>query len=82
MIGVEIGNFGQSAVIPNKIETGRLEYFSEVGDGEWFWVATGIDTAGNESNFTPELTAILDTDPPPPPPNFRIVPVITLLLLD
>jgi len=53
-----------------------------VGDGQWFWTATGVDTAGNESNFAPEVTAILDTLPPPPPPNFRIAPAVILLILD
>ena len=32
-----------------------------VPDGTWFWVATAYDTYGNESEYSNEVTAILDT---------------------
>ena len=43
-----------------------------VGDGVWYWVATAFDTAGNESGYSVEATATLDTEPPAPPQNFSI----------
>lgn len=56
--------------------------FTDVGveDGTYFWVATPVDTAGNESNLSNEVTATLDTIPPAPITDFRIIPAIMLIL--
>jgi len=54
-----------------------------VEDGQWYWAITAIDTAGNESAKSIEVTAILDTIPPAIPQNFHIVPAIIVpLILD
>ena len=43
-----------------------------VPDGTYFWVATAFDTSGNESCFSNEVTAILDSIAPAPPQEFNI----------
>ena len=45
---------------------------NDVPDGTWFWVATAYDTSGNESGYSNEVTATLDSIAPMPPQNFSI----------
>ena len=45
---------------------------NNVPDGTWYWVATAYDTSGNESGYSNEVTATLDTEPPVPPQNLSI----------
>jgi hypothetical protein len=52
-------------------------------DGELFWIARAVDTAGNEAPASIEVTAVLDTIPPAAVKNFRIVPTVVVpLILD
>ena len=53
-----------------------------VPDGTYFWAAAPVDTAGNESNLSNEVTATLDTVPPAPITDFHIVPAVILLILE
>ena len=43
-----------------------------IPDGTYFWVATAFDTNGNESGYSNELTASLDSTAPVPPQHFTI----------
>ncbi len=43
-------------------------------DGEWFFVVTALDAAGNESGFSNEITTAIDTVPPMIPAFLRILP--------
>lgn len=52
------------AVIPANLTTTTLE---NVQDGKYFWVATAFDTSGNESEYSNEVTATLDTTAPKAP---------------
>lgn len=44
-----------------------IDYGLVHADGEYFWVVTAYDLAGNESGFSNEVTAKFDTGPPEPP---------------
>ena len=48
---------------------------TDVPDGTWYWVLTAYDTNDNESEYSNEVTASLDTEAPAPPQNF----IITLI---
>jgi len=52
-----------------------------VPDGKWFWVFTAFDNDGNESDFSNEVTARIDTTPPAPPKGLvaRILEIIAEL---
>jgi len=43
-----------------------------IADGKYYWVATALDSAGNESAYSNEVTATLDTTAPNAPSNFKI----------
>ena len=55
--------------IPVGTETATLY---NVPDGTWFWVITAYDQNDNESEFSNEVTTIIDTMAPSPPKNFII----------
>ena len=41
-------------------------------DGDWFFVVTAVDEAGNESGYSNEVTTNIDTVPPMIPGTLRI----------
>lgn len=41
-------------------------------DGTWFWVATAFDAAGNESEYSNEVTKTLDSTPPAAPTGLTV----------
>ena len=43
-----------------------------IPDGTWYWVATAYDTAGNESGYSNQVTAMLDATAPAPPKELSI----------
>jgi len=45
---------------------------NDVSDGTYFWVLTAFDDSGNESGFSNEVTASLDSTAPVPPSNLLI----------
>ena len=45
--------------------------WSGFSDGEWFFAATAYDTAGNESDFSNEVSLVIDTAAPGSPVNFK-----------
>jgi fibronectin type 3 domain-containing protein len=47
---------------------------SGLADGRYYWVATAYDSAGNESDFSNEVSKLMDTTAPSAPGNCRIVP--------
>lgn len=55
--------------IPAGTETAVL---SDIPDGTYFWVLTAYDVAGNESGYSNEVTASLDSVPPVPPEGLLI----------
>jgi len=77
------GNYDNTKLI-GTAGPGATQYADiAVEDGPWFWVVTAVDTAGNESNWSAEVSATLDTDPPSPPQGLHIVPAIIVpLILD
>ena len=68
--GTYVGN--PVATIAEGTETVTL---TDVPDGTWYWVLTAYDTNDNESEYSNEVTASLDTEAPAPPQNF----IITLI---
>jgi len=66
--GVYAGN--PVATIPAGTETVTL---TNVPDGTWYWVLTAYDAGDNESGYSNEVTASLDTEAPAPPRNLLIV---------
>ncbi len=52
-------------------------YVQNIADGNWFFVVTAYDGAGNESGFSNEVsTGILDTTPPQVPTGIKIKQII------
>lgn len=45
---------------------------SNLADGKYYWVATAYDAAGNESDYSNEVTYTADTTPPTKPGNLSI----------
>jgi len=48
-------------------------YVITVPDGDWYFVVTAYDAAGNESGFSNEVSTNVDTVPPMVPGALRIV---------
>lgn len=51
--------------LPEPGEDGRIHYTMTVPDGTTYFAATAYDTAGNESDYSDEVSF----DPPPGPPG-------------
>jgi len=47
-----------------------------VVDGEHFWVLTAVDVSNNESDFSNEVSAILDSTPPDAPTILQITAIV------
>ena len=47
-----------------------------VEDGTWYWVLTALDTSGNESGPSNEVTATIDSIPPVPPKGLKITVIV------
>ena len=47
-----------------------------VADGQHYWVLSAADLSNNESNFSNEVTTIIDSTPPAPPGGLSIWEII------
>ena len=50
--------------------------FEGVTDGRHYWVLTAADLSNNESDFSNEVTTIIDSTPPAPPGELSIWEII------
>ncbi len=51
---------------------------NNLADGTYYWVATAYDAEGNESDYSNEVTATLDTTSPPAPGSFKITVTVNV----
>jgi fibronectin type 3 domain-containing protein len=51
---------------------------SNIADGTYYWVATAYDTAGNESPYSNQVTATLDSTAPNAPAGFKITVTVNV----
>lgn len=49
----------------------------DIADGQWYWVCTAVDAAGNESEPSNEVSMLVDTIPPDPPKNLSVMIKVT-----
>lgn len=47
-------------------------------DGTYYWVVTAFDANGNESGFSNEVSAVLDSTPPGAPAGLKITITIVI----
>jgi opacity protein-like surface antigen len=51
---------------------------NNIADGTYFWVATAYDNSGNESEYSNEVTATLDSTSPNAPAGFKITVTVNV----
>jgi len=65
--------------LPNNIHP--TEYtLEDVADGRHYWVLTAADLSNNESDFSNEVTTIIDSTPPAPPSGLSIWEIIVAFI--
>ena len=71
--GYKIHRGASSRVYTDVVDVGNtIEYrWMSLPDGEWYFAATAYDVAGNESEYSNEVTFVIDTSAPGSPTSFE-----------
>ena len=73
LAGYKIHAGSASGTYTETVDVGNVTAYtwSNIADGQWFWAATAYDTAGNESDYSNEVSLVIDTAAPGSPVNFK-----------